>query len=148
MTANDASLRADPSPQRERAWSAAVAFGLLGGPGAWFIQLCSGYPLATWPCFPHDLRGTSVVPGSGWTWPALIAILIAGVLLALGAFLVSWRTWQRSQLQASGAQREALEIGAGRTRFLALWGMIYGAGFAIATLITAVAYIVLPRCAG
>ena len=41
-----------------------------------------------------------------------------------------------------------MEIGAGRTRFLALWGMVLGVGFALAAAITAVAFIVLPRCAG
>jgi hypothetical protein len=36
----------------------------------------------------------------------------------------------------------------GRTRFLALWGTVFGAAFAIAAAFTAVAFFILPRCAG
>jgi hypothetical protein len=41
-----------------------------------------------------------------------------------------------------------MEAGAARTRFLALWGALLGGGFALATAITGVAFVTLPRCAG
>jgi hypothetical protein len=31
---------------------------------------------------------------------------------------------------------------------MALWGLLYGAGFCVATLFSLAAYIALPRCAG
>ena len=134
-----------PPPGHRDTWLASV-FGLLGGPAAWYMQLCAGYALASGPCFPHDVRRPTPLDGFGWTWPALIAILIFGVLVALAACLVSWRLLSRTQHKSS--EKHALEPGIRRTHFLALWGVAYGAGFAAATLVTAVAYIVLPRCAG
>ena len=41
-----------------------------------------------------------------------------------------------------------MEVGSGRTRFLALWGIFLGAGAAVTIVLTAVAFWVLPRCAG
>ena len=32
--------------------------------------------------------------------------------------------------------------------FCALWGVVLGSGFALATLVTGVAFVFLPRCAG
>lgn len=134
-------------PQRQgRTRRLGSAFGLLGGPAAWYLQLCAGYILASGPCFPHDTRRPLPLDGFDWTWPALVAILVCGVLVALAACLVSWRLL--SQTQHASPDRQPLEADIRRTHFLALWGMVYGAGFAVATLITAVAYIVLPRCAG
>lgn len=78
----------------------------------------------------------------------MIMLLIAGLLMALAAFAISWRAFERTRDEAGGDQRHLMEVGAGRTRFLALWGMLLGAGFAAATAITAVAFAVLPRCAG
>lgn len=136
-----------PLPQRERrAARLASAFGLLGGPAAWYMQLCAGYVLASGPCFPHDVRRPTPLDGFAWTWPALVAILIFGVLVALAACLVSRSLLRRTQHLTP--ERHPLEAEARRTQFLAFWGVVYGAGFAVATLVTAVAYIVLPRCAG
>jgi hypothetical protein len=133
-------------PQREgRATWLGSAFGLLGGPAAWYMQLCAGYVLASGPCFPHDIRRPTPLDGFAWTWPALVAILIFGVLVALAACLVSRGLLSRTQQPTPG---HPLEAEVRRTHFLALWGVVYGAGFAVATLVTAVAYIVLPRCAG
>ena len=38
--------------------------------------------------------------------------------------------------------------GEGRTRFLALWGMIFGAGSAIGSVLISSLFSLLPRCAG
>jgi hypothetical protein len=130
----------------DRAGRLARTFGLLGGPAAWYLQLCAGYVMASGPCFPHERRLGIPAEAFGWTWPALVVVLIAGVAVALAACWMSWRLLSRTQRIGSGPG--PLEIDAGRERFLALWGMVFGAGFAVATLITAVASIVLPRCAG
>ncbi len=140
-------LRAsEPAQHTDRVRSFQIAWGLLGGPGAWYLQLCAGYALASGPCFAHDTRLVSPLAGFAWTWPALVAVLIGGVVVALAACWVSWRVLRSTQREPSA--RRAFQVHAHRTRFLALWGMVYGAGFALASLVTAVAYIALPRCAG
>jgi hypothetical protein len=124
--------------QPRRASSLAVAFGLLGGPLAWLTELLSGYALASEPCFPHDQRLISPARDFAWTRSGIIVLLLVCVLVGFAAFLVSWRNLQRERIPA----------GAGRARFIALWGAALGAGFCVATLLTAVGIGLLPRCAG
>jgi hypothetical protein len=121
-------------------------FGLLGGPGAWFIQLCVGYLLTSGPCFPHDNRRLSALAGFAWTWPTSIALSLFAVLLGIAACSVSWGILRRTQIEARADRPLPEDVS--RTRFLALWGMVLGAGFALASLVTGIGFIALPRCAG
>ena len=83
-----------------------------------------------------------------WTWLAMVLSTAAALAIALFALLVSWRVFRRTKEEASGGAAQLIELGAGRTRFLALWGVLLGIGFALATAITALAFFTLPRCAG
>jgi amino acid transporter len=148
MSADHSVLSQYPAPPRHQLALSSAMFGLIGGPLAWFVQLCAGYALASGPCFAQSQRATQPLEGFAWTWPAMIALLIAGVIVALAAFAVSYRTFVRTRDEAGGDQHHLMEVGAGRTRFVALWGMLLGSGFAVATALTAVAFLVLPRCAG
>lgn len=148
MTARHEALTPHPAPHRDQVALYESLFGVVGGPAAWFVQLCAGYALASWPCFPKDERGLVPVAGYEWTWPAMIGLLVAGGLVALAAFFVSWRVLRRTRDEMGGGNQALMEIGAGRTRFLALWGVLLGGGFALATIVTAVAFSVLSRCAG
>lgn len=123
----------------------AEIFAVLGGPLAWFVQFCAGYALASWPCFAKAERTLVPLAGYDWTWPAMILVLIGGVIVALCAFFISLRNYQRTK--GAPDQGEPVDDRASRRHFLALWGMVLGAGFALATVITAVAFVVLPRCA-
>ena len=78
----------------------------------------------------------------------MVAIMIAGVVIALAALWVSWSNLQRTRNERPGEHAHLMQTGAGRTRFLALWGVMLSGGFAIASLVTGVAFAVLPRCAG
>jgi len=126
----------------------ASVFGLVGGPLAWFVQMCAGYALASWPCFPKDQRMLVPLAGYAWTSTAMAIALLAGVAIALTALFVSWRAFDRTRRESDGDSPRLSESGAGRARFLALWGILLGGGFALTTVITAFAFVVLPRCAG
>jgi hypothetical protein len=147
MTVNYASLSHHPAPHRDRVSALESLFGLLGGPLAWFIQLCAGYALASWPCFPSEEHRLRMPDSYAWTSSALIAVSVAAIVIALASFIVSRRAFDRTRDEEAGGHPHLLEAGAGRTRFLALWGMVFGAGFAIVTAMTTVAFFVLPRCA-
>jgi hypothetical protein len=148
VSADHASLSDHPAPHRERVSTFSSIFGLLGGPLAWFVQLCAGYGLASWSCFPKDLRGNTPVEGASWASPTLVTLLIAAIVVAFAAFLAARRDFQRTREESQGDPAHLMEVGAGRTRFIALWGMFLGAGFTAATLINAIDFLVLPRCAG
>ena len=53
--------------------AARTAFGLLGGPAAWFVQLLVGYTLASGRCFPQPASAAPRTHGRG---PTRIALLI------------------------------------------------------------------------
>lgn len=148
MSRPEGSLSHHPAPHRERVTPMELAFGVAGGPVAWFVQFNAGYALASWPCFPGDHRMQVPLDGYAWSWPTMVAIMIAGVVIALAALWVSWSNLQRTRNERPGGHAHLMQTGAGRTRFLALWGVMLSGGFAIASLVTGVAFAVLPRCAG
>jgi hypothetical protein len=142
------SLSHHPAPHRERVTPLELIFGTVGGPLAWFLQFNAGYALASWPCFPQDHRMQLPIDGYAWSWPAMVAIMIAGVFIALVAVWVSWRNLRKTLDEHPGGHGHLMETGTGRTGFLALWGVMLGGGFALASVVTGVAFAVLPRCAG
>jgi hypothetical protein len=125
-----------------------IFFLLFGGPLAWFLQLNAGFALATQPCFLDSQRFPAPRSSLVWSWPAMIGILIAALAIALLSTVAAWRAYQRTKAESSGDHLHLMEIGAGRNRFLALWGICFGAGSAVVIIMTLVAFFVLPRCAG
>ena len=141
------SLTQRPGPYRGPVSFAELAFGLAGGPIAWAVEFNVGYGLASWPCFPGDHRMQLPLYGYGWSFPAMVAILFAATFIALVALWVSWRNFQKTRAEPQ-RQDGHLDTGTGRTRFLALWGVVFSGGFALASLATGVAYLTVPRCGG
>ncbi|MDB6086495.1 MAG: hypothetical protein JWN43_4376 [Gammaproteobacteria bacterium] len=148
MTGGSHSLSGHPAPLADRVTPYQVFVGLCGGPLAWFVQLCVGYALASQPCFANGSPAIQPSVHLHWTSQAIAAVMLLAVAMAIISFLVSWGAYRRTRHEGGGEHRHLVETGAGRTRFLALWGMLLGSGFAVATAITAVAFILLPRCAG
>ena len=144
----EAPLTHHPAPKRHAVRLHESFFALFGGPIAWFVQLNVGFALASQPCFRNGERTVMPQWMPDWTWEAMIALMILACAVALLAALVSWRAWARTGDEAAGDHRHVLEVGSGRTRFLALWGVVLGTGSALATALTAVAFFFLPRCAG
>jgi len=137
-----------PAPLSHRVKLHESVLGLFGGPLAWFVQLCCGYALASERCFKDGERLADPMDHLHWTSQAIAALMVLAVAVAIVSFIVSWGAFKRTRQEIPGDPLHLLETGAGRTRFLALWGMLLGAGFAAATALTAVAFITLPRCAG
>jgi hypothetical protein len=146
MSSVEPQLSHHPAPQRHKVPGYRNFFLLFGGPLAWFLQLNAGFALATQPCFVDNQR--TVAPTVPWSWPAIIALAGAASVMALAATLVAWRDFQRTKHEATGEHRDLLEVGAGRTRFLALWGICFGAGSTGVIVLTALGFFVLPRCGG
>lgn len=146
MTAGNALLPERPLARVEPVKLAALLAAVFGGPVAWFLQLCAGYALATQPCFREGHRVAAPAANMQWSWPVMIGCMIAAILIALSAFIVSFNAYRQNRDRPGGIP--ILYDGAERTRFLALWGIVLGIGFALITAFTAVAFATLPRCAG
>jgi hypothetical protein len=135
-----------PAPHSERV-SAALLFGaLLAPPLAWGVQLIVNYGLASHACFPGDMPRTSLAPGWEWVAPAIIALNLASLAIAAAASVVSLSIWRRTREEAAGGHASALDIGQGRTRFLAIWGMWSGVWFALQILFGTIAAFWTPAC--
>ena len=86
--------------------------------------------------------------GYGWTGAAALGLLIACALVALVTAGLAWRKFRHVEHEKGGGRRGLLEVGHGRTRFVAVWATVFNIGAAIATLTTLVAFALVPRCLG
>jgi len=123
-------------------------FGLFAGPLAWLLQLYAGYALASESCYPGSERRLTLPAHLVWTRPAIAIVMIAACLVSLLALASSLRSYRRSADEMRRDPTEAVRSNAQRTCFLALWGMIFGAGAAVGSVLILLAYFVLPPCAG
>jgi hypothetical protein len=145
MSRDPYAIDRQPPPAPVRLSGLAAFFIVFGGPIAWFVQLCAGEMLTSWPCFPSMERLPEPIGGYEWTRVAAVLLLALCAVVAIAAGLLGLVTYRRvNHVEARCPEDPAW----GRTCFLALWGTITGIGFAIATLVTLVAFIGLPRCAG
>lgn len=140
--------RHHPAPHRNRLSGLGASLLLYTGPVAWLVQLCVGEMMTSWPCFPAIDRLDAPLAGYGWTHVGAIAVLLLCALAAAVAGFLSWRKFVEVREEVEGDHDELVEVGHGRTRFVALWGVYLGGGFALATLVTLVAFLLVPRCLG
>jgi O-antigen/teichoic acid export membrane protein len=146
MNTSVVALRTQPREQAGRRHER--FFALFAGPLAWIVQLYSGYALASQACYPGSERRLALPAHLGWTRAAIAIVMIAACLVSLLALASSLRSYRRS---AEEMRRDAAAVtheSAQRTCFLALWGIIFGAGAAVGSALTLLAYFVLPQCAG
>ena len=138
-----------PAPARGNLSALATAFVLYTGPLAWFAQFCAGVALADWPCFPDDSRRSAPLLGYEWTRPIAVIVAMLALAAMAVALAVAYRAYRAVQAdEEDGGHHQLIEIGGERTHFVALWGICLNLGFAVATLLGLVAFVVMPRCAG
>lgn len=149
MTATDASPAPErqqhPAPHRGRVSRASTWFALLGAGVAWNLQELFNVSLAGYLCYPHD------VPLAEPLWSGLRATTFAvdavAVVICVAAGLVAFANWRRSRGEKAGNATQLLGSGDGRTRFLAMAGMMASGLFLFATL-ASLFYIVLGAPCG
>ncbi|MDB5669336.1 MAG: hypothetical protein JWO25_295 [Alphaproteobacteria bacterium] len=148
MSQGPESLSHHPAPDAHKLSSARAFFILFGGPLAWFVQFNLGVILSGWPCYPSDRRLAAPPPDYEWTRAGAMAVLVLALLVAIAAGASAQIMLRRVRDEAEGGHAELAEIGHGRTRFIALWGIALGYGSAVAAALTLVAFLLVPRCAG
>jgi hypothetical protein len=133
---------AHPAPHRKRVGMLALGFGIVGAPLAWNIELLVGTALSGQQCFPRYLP--LAVPLWTGTWGFLLAMSVAAIVMAIAAGLVSWRSWRRTRDEKPGS----VYGGNGRTRFMAMCGLLCSGLFLIALVFTLAAVLLVPLCSG
>lgn len=120
---------------------------LFAGPLAWVVQLYSGYALASQACYSGSERRLTLPAHLVWTRAAIAIVMIGACLVSLLALTSSMRTYRRAnEMRPDTAQ--LLRESAQRTCFLSLWGIVFSAGAAVGSIVTLLAFFVLPQCAG
>jgi hypothetical protein len=131
-----------PAPDGNRVGLLALCFGIVGAPLAWNVELLAGAALTGHQCFPHYLP--RALPMWTGTWGFLLGMSIAAFVLAIAAALVAWRSWRRSSDEKPGS----VHSGEGRTRFMAMSGLMCSGLFLLALLFTLGAILLVPICSG
>ena len=133
-----------PAPHRNRVGLTALIFGLAAAPAAWNAQLLFSVGLSAHACYPRDVPLTLPI----WIglWEILLAIGVMGLALAISGGVVSWRNWRLTFEEAAGSAHHLLDFGEGRTRFLAMFGILTSFLFALGLLFSTAAVFVVPLC--
>lgn len=137
-----------PAPHGHKLSTGQAFFMLFGGPVAWFAQLCGSVALLGWPCFPMMDRYVQPIPHYGWTRSGAIVLLVLCLIVSLAAGMVSLAKLREVRDEKEGSHTDLIEIGHGRTRFTAMWGVILGFAFAVAILLTIIPFLTVARCVG
>jgi hypothetical protein len=140
-----------PAPERSRIALAALWFGLAGGPLGWSIQTLVNLPVASHGCFPAlSPLATPVTSVRGITFGVSLFAL-ALCVAATGVALRSWLRIRSEHQRVSGRASEhtpaaaLAETGEGRTRFMALTGVLTSLTFLVVSVVhTAAVFLVFP----
>ena len=129
-----------PSPHRGRVSLAALWFGICGAPFAWIALELSSYVLSMGVCTSQANANT------GGVWTAMLVASIVAGLIALVATVVAINNWRQTRHESAGSAHNLLEVGEGRSRFLAMFGLLTSAGFIVAFIFSATTLLVVPLC--
>lgn len=135
-----------PSPHRDRTTILALIFGFAGGPLAWTGQLLVSYGLTSYACYPGPDPRNAILPGWGLLSPGLTILDAAALAITLAALVVSTRIYARTRAETKGETNALVEIGEGRSRFLALCGLITAGAFAVVIVFNTISLYLVPPC--
>jgi hypothetical protein len=124
-----------PAPHRDRLSLAAAWFAILAAPVAWSVQLLVNAPLVAHACYPHDEPLATpalshLLAAAGWVEGLALALCLAGGAMAL-------RNWRRTRNERPGTAHHLIEGGDGRSRFMAMAGLLTSSLFLIGVIFAA-----------
>jgi hypothetical protein len=133
-----------PAPERDKASLRSLSFSLAAPPLAWSVQSILGYGLSSEACYPGDTPRT--LPLFAGLWDLLLWINGAALVVGVLGISIAYRNWCATRRETGGDPEHLIERGEGRTRFLAMCGLLLGAGFVVATVFTSVTLLLSPLC--
>lgn len=144
MTPSAAEAAAHPSPHRTKTGLANLLYSLIAGPMAWATSQIVNSALAQEACFP----GTQplAAPAFDGVHSLQTAILVGAFAVSISAAAVALGAWRATRAEQPGDQHALLSSGEGRSRFMALAGLLTSLGFMIASLFSIPALIFVPVC--
>lgn len=135
-----------PSPHRHRVSSWAMWFAILGAPVAWSLQQLINPPIFGHGCYPADVPLAEPIWKNGGS--VAFTVELAAIVVCVLAGVVAWRNWQRTRGEKEGSGHHLLEAGDGRSRFMAMVGLICSGLFLLAVVVSATLLYLVPGCYG
>jgi hypothetical protein len=133
-----------PAPHRERAGLFGLWFGIFAAPIAWNLQLLVATAFSGHLCYPDQSQlGPQV--GAHLSW-VLALIDVLGIMVALVALGVAIGNWRRVRQEKGGSGRHLLDEGEGRTRFMAMLGIVNSLLFLVALIFASLNLFFFPLC--
>lgn len=146
MSAPPAMPPSHPAPRRRQIAAGTLLFGLLAAPAAWFTLELGGWGLASWHCAGHAAPVAAQLERA--STPSFVALACAALALALVGTWTAWRVWERTRDEKPDDAHDLVQLGEGRTRFIALASLIASTGFTAALLFDAIHMWLAPLCGG
>lgn len=153
MTTTNASLgkeveevAAHPAPLRRLVSKRALWFGILGAPAAWSAQLLVSYAVAAHRCFPRLYPFAEPERGAQELSAILLTLFFVALIIAVFALRTAITSWRSTAGETEGDTHNALDIGEGRTRFMALSGILISAVFVLAMFAQGVLVLSVQPC--
>jgi hypothetical protein len=122
-----------PSPHRERVPMWKLGIPLVVPPVLWLARLSFSYAIIAAACGP-----------TAWMTAGIVNVLSMLVMLAIG--IMAQRIWKHGGGEHGHPRSMLLDIGEGRTSFLAHWGVFVSYGFLLVTFFDSIAMLFLPIC--
>jgi hypothetical protein len=135
---------AHPAPAEHRVALAALWFGLFGAPTIWSIQLMLNYALVAHACYPASEPLSA--PVFGGLRGTVIAASVVALAIALSAAATAWRSWSATRHEHHGGEEALLEVGEGRTRFMALAGLLVSGLFILGVIMNSIPLFIIQPC--
>ena len=134
-------------PRRVGVGFVPLAIGLMAAPACWAIQLIVNYGLTSYACYPFVEQRSTLAPGWGGVWIAVIVINLVMLVIAAAATALSFFNWRILVRLHPNVRDDLVDASEGRARFVALCGAVAGIGFVIAIIFDLVAVLGSPICA-
>jgi hypothetical protein len=135
-----------PSPHRAHARAWATWFGLIGAPLAWSLQLLLNASIGAHGCYPGDAPLAEPIWAN--TTSVMAVVEIAAMLVCTGALWCAWHSWRRTREERPGSAHHLMEAGDGRTRFMAMAGMLTSCQMLVAVVLSTISALAVPGCGG
>jgi hypothetical protein len=133
-----------PSPHRAETGLAALLYGLVAGPAAWVVEQLVNATLAQEACFPGTERLATPTIANLHILHA--AVLVVAILVSASGAIIALGAWRATKGEQAGGSHTLLSIGEGRSRFMALSGLLTSLGFIVGALFSVPALIFVPAC--
>jgi hypothetical protein len=130
-----------PSPARHRVNPLLLALALGAPPAAWLAQLLLAFAPASYFCW----FGVTATPPV-WLGPLAVSANLVAIVAAFAAFAVALRIVRQTGPEHGDNTAGLIEIGEGRTRFLAIWAAFIAVVFAIAILANTLSLHLVALC--